>query len=202
VVAETRLTRPSHQPPADADAVLVARAKDDPEAFAPLYARYLEEIGRFCYFQLREREAARDAAQQVFTRALAGLAGYRERGQFRAWLYAIARNVLASDARRRRPLLRLDAVAETADPGVTPHEAVTAQDDRHAVLASVTRLPDDQRLAIELRLTGLTGVEIAAVMGRSPEAVRKLQMRALVRLRDDLGPRARDDSREDRHGAG
>ena len=202
MVADIRLTRASHQPPAggDSDAALVARAQDNLEAFAPLYARYVDEISRFCYVRLRDAEAARDATQQVFAHALAGLAGYRERGHFRGWLYTIARNVLASDARRRRPLLRLEAAVETADPGATPDDQVTTWDDRQTVLATVERLPADQRLAIELRLAGLSGLEIAAVMGRSHEAVRKLQLRAIDKLRNELSAGHRRG--EDRHGAG
>ena len=90
MVALFRRFHPSHEPPPatdEPDAVLVARARADREAFAPLYLRYVEEIGRFCYIRLREAEAARDATQQVFAQALAALPRYRESGQFRAWLY-------------------------------------------------------------------------------------------------------------------
>ena len=182
--------RPPHEPPSatgEPDAVLVARARADREAFAPLYLRYAEEVGRFCYLRLRDEEAARDATQQVFARALAGLPGYRETGQFRAWLYTIARHVLANDARDRRPTVALDAAAATVDPGATPEEAAAAALDRRALLDAVARLPDDQRLAVELRLAGLTGPEVAAAMGRSHDAIKKLQLRALEKLRANLG---------------
>ena len=67
------------------------------------------------------------------------------------------------------------------------------------LLAAVARLPDDQRFAVELRLAGLNGPEVAAAMGRSHDAVRKLQLRAIEKLRAELG---RDiDAREDVHGA-
>lgn len=189
MVAYLRRARPAQQSATsdDPDAVLVARARVDPEAFAPLYLRYVEAIGRFCYVRLRDEEAARDAAQQVFVRALAGLPRYRESGQFRAWLYTIARHVLASDARRYRLAVGLDQVADVVDSGATPEETVGAAFDRQALLAAVARLPDDQRTAIELRLAGLSGLEIAATLGRSHDAVRKLQLRALERLRADLG---------------
>ena len=177
----------------------MARAQSDPEAFAPLYLRYVKEIARFCYVRLRDEDAARDATQQIFTRALSGLAGYREQGQFRAWLYAIARNVLAGDARRRRPTIALDAAYDLADPGATPEDAATRAAERQALLAAVARLPDDQRFAVELRLAGRNGPEVAAAMGRSHDAIRKLQLRAIDRLRADLG---RDiDAGEDVHGA-
>jgi RNA polymerase sigma-70 factor (ECF subfamily) len=188
VVAYLRRARPVQNSPAadDADAAIVARAKRDAAAFAPLYLRYVEEIGRFCYVRLRDEEAARDATQQVFARALAGLAGYREQGQFRAWLYTIARHVLANDA-RRRPAFNLETANSVVDPGTSPEEAAGAAFERERLLAAVARLPDDQRAAIELRLAGLKGVEIATALGRSHEAVRKLQLRALEKLRADLG---------------
>jgi RNA polymerase sigma-70 factor, ECF subfamily len=188
VVAFLRRIHPAHDRPAiESDAVLVARAQLDRESFAPLYLRYLEEIGRFCYVRLRDEEAARDATQQVFAQALAGLGHYRESGQFRAWLYIIARHVLANHFRERRPTVALEAAGEAIDPAATPEESAAAALDRHALFAAVARLPDEQRTAIELRLAGLTGVEIATAMERSHDAVRKLQRRALEKLKADLG---------------
>ena len=120
----TRL-RHSHEPPAavDAsDAILVSRALREREAFAALYLRYLDEMSRFCFLRLQDEDAARDATQQIFAQALAGLAHYRESGQFRAWLYTIARHVLANQARRRHVTFTLDAAQEVVDPGLTPEE--------------------------------------------------------------------------------
>jgi RNA polymerase sigma-70 factor (ECF subfamily) len=188
VVTLLRRLRPAQASPVDeTEAILIARARLDPDAFAPLYLRYVEEITRFCYVRLHDEDAARDAAQQVFERALAGLAGYRESGQFRAWLYTIARHVLANDARARRPTLPLESAAETVDPAAGPEEAATAALDRSALAGAIARLPEDQRLAIELRLAGLTGQEIAERMGRSHDAIKKLQLRAMERLRFGLG---------------
>lgn len=201
MVAGLRHTRPTHPPPTgdDPDAVIVARAQHDPEAFAPLYVRYVEEIARFCFVRLRDEDAARDASQQVFAHALAGLAGYREHGQFRAWLYTIARHVLASDTRRNRPTLALDTAYDVADPGATPEEVAAHSAESRALLAAVACLPEDQRFAVELRLAGLNGPEVAAAMGRSHDAVRKLQLRAIDKLRADL--RRDSNVREDAHGA-
>jgi RNA polymerase sigma-70 factor (ECF subfamily) len=187
VVAFLRRINPAHDRPAiEPDAVLVARAQLDRESFAPLYGRYLEEIGRFCYVRLRDEEAARDATQQVFAQALAGLTRYRESGQFRAWLYTIARHVLANHFRERRPTVALEVTGERVDPASSPEETATAALGSLALRSAVASLPDDQRMAIELRLAGLTGLEIAAAMGRSHAVARKLQLRALEKLRTDL----------------
>jgi RNA polymerase sigma factor (sigma-70 family) len=187
VVAFLRRIHPAHDRPAiEPDAVLAARAQMDRESFAPLYGRYVEEIGRFCYVRLRDEEAARDATQQIFAQALAGLARYRESGQFRAWLYTIARHVLANHFREWRSTVALEAAGERVDPAASPEETAAAAFDRHTLLSAVACLPDEQRMAIELRLAGLTGLEIAAAMGRSHDAARKLQLRALEKLRTNL----------------
>ena len=196
-------TRPrhSHEPPGTAeasDAILVSQALQEREAFAALYRRYADEIGRFCLLRLRDQEAARDATQQIFAQALPGLGRYRESGQFRAWLYTIARHVVANQT-RRQPAFTLDAALEAVDPGLSPEEVATATLERRALLAAVSRLPDDQRTAVELRLAGLSGPEIATAMGRSHDAVKKLQLRAVERLRADLARSA--DTREVRRGA-
>jgi RNA polymerase sigma-70 factor, ECF subfamily len=181
------------------DAILVGRVLQDREAFAALYLRYVNEVSRFCLLRLHDEDAARDATQQVFVQALAGLARYRETGQFRAWLYTIARHVLVNQARHQHGTFPLAAALEAVDPGMTPEEMVTATLERHTLLEAVSRLPDDQRTALELRMAGLTGPEVAAAMGRSHEAIKKLQLRGLQRLRADLMTRA--DAQEVRRGA-
>ena len=46
--------------------------------------------------------------------------------------------------------------------------------------AALTRLPGDERQAIELRLVGMTGREIAQELGRSNEEIKMLQQPALA----------------------
>jgi hypothetical protein len=75
-------------PPATApdDAALVAAARVDPTAFAPLYARYLPPVYRYCYRRLGTSAAAEDATSEVFVKALAALPRFRA-GSFRSWLF-------------------------------------------------------------------------------------------------------------------
>ncbi|MDP9364185.1 MAG: sigma-70 family RNA polymerase sigma factor [Chloroflexota bacterium] len=169
------------------DAALVARARDDPAAFAPLYERYLDPVYRYCYRRLGGREAAEDATAQVFAKALAALPAYRD-GSFRAWLFAIAHNAVADNHRRRahRPEAPLEAVGDPPDRAPTPEEVAVENDERRSVRALLAVLPVDQRRVLELRLAGLSGAEIATALGRSVAAVKMLQLRAMTRLRADL----------------
>ena len=171
------------------DARLVALAKIDPRAFAPLYARYFDPVYRYCYRRLGHPEAAADATAQVFAKALAALPRYREDApSFRSWLFAIAHNVIADDLRARRPVAPIAAAAhlEAVDP--SPEEVVLTDEARSTVQALLALLPSDQRQILELRLAGLTGPEIAAALDRSLGAVKIAQVRAFARLRARLDP--------------
>lgn len=167
------------------DAEVIACAQSDPRAFAPLYTRYADPIYRYCYRRLGSRERAADATSQTFLQALAALPRYRA-GSFRAWLFAIAANVVA-DIHRMRPLASLEEEASVAasllDLSPTPEEQALAEEERRSVEALLARLTSDQRRIVELRLAGLTGTEITAVLGLSISAVRSSQFRAYARLR-------------------
>ena len=81
----------------------------------------------------------------------------------------------------------MTAAVEAADPQPGPEELAVAAEAGRAVRAVLGRLPPEQRRVLELRLAGLSGVEIADVLGRSHGTVRNLQHRTLVRLRELLG---------------
>lgn len=156
------------------DAVLVNRAIHDPREFAPLYARYLNPVHRYCYRRLGSREVAEDATSRVFANALSGLHGFRG-GSFRAWLFAIAYRVVVDATRSTRPVWPLEAAEQATDPSPTPEEIVLTDDLRRSVTRLLAHLSADQRVVVELRLAGLTGMEIAAVLGRSHAWVRTSQ---------------------------
>ena len=181
---EDRLAVAQHA--ADDEAIVTA-ARLDPRAFDALYSRYVRQIYRYCHVRLGNREAAEDATSAVFLKALAGLGGYQP-GNFPAWLFRIAANVV-TDARRhgaRRPTLPFETVAEPPDPNASPDDLLLARDSAERLRAALATLPDEQRAAVELQLAGWPGEQIATALGRSPEAVRMLRHRAITRLRDIL----------------
>lgn len=169
----------------------------DRQAFAALYRDYFDPIYRYCYARLGSQERAEDAAHQVFVRALGAFDRYQDVGRAREWLFVIAHNVVANEA-TRRAASPLEGIDEMPDPAASPEVLALAAADSQSLREAIARLPGDQRRAIELRIAGLTGREVAAEMGRSSDAVKMLQQRAIDRLRADLGGGGR---RGGRHGA-
>jgi RNA polymerase sigma-70 factor, ECF subfamily len=176
----------SGSPVLDDEANLVARAQRDRQQFALLYRQYLPHVYRYCYRRLGSQEAAEDATSQIFSQALAALPHYRS-GSFRAWLFTIAHHVVIDEVRRRRPASSLEVAAGMIDPAPTLDDVVIQAEAGQSIAAVMSQLPPTQRQVLELRLAGLTAVEIAAVMGRSNGTIRNLQHRTLVRLRELLG---------------
>lgn len=149
--------------------------------FTVLYQQYVAPIYRYCYGRLGGREAAEDATSTIFLRAFASRDQFRG-GSFAAWLFTIARHVVVDASRKRRdePLAAAD---ERVDPSQSAEEAALAADAARDLATMLQPLSTDQRRVIELRLAGLSGAEIAAVMGKSVASIKMLQFRAVRRLR-------------------
>lgn len=164
------------------DDILVARAKQDRHAFAPLYRRYVGPVYRYCLVRLGNVEAAENATSAIFTKALASLSSCQN-SSFRPWLFRIAHNEIIDGFRRERPTWPLNTAEAIPESAPSPEEMALAAESADRVGIILASLPDDQRRVLELRLAGLTGREIAEVLGRTHGSVRMIQVRAAKRLR-------------------
>jgi RNA polymerase sigma-70 factor (ECF subfamily) len=164
------------------DAELAARALHNPEAFTALYRVYALDVYRYCYRRLRNREAAEDATSQTFLDAYRGLRRLGDK-PFRPWLFAIAHNVVVDVHRNRRPLFPLDGLTAREHSDPSPETIALDWEYQDAVQQLLRQLPKRDREVVELRLSGLTGGEIAQTLNCSPEAVRAAHYRAMQRMR-------------------
>ena len=178
----------------DVERSAVEAARRDPRAFEALYRKYVAQVYNFALYELRDQHAAEDLTAQVFMRALAGLARFREQADaphssFRPWLFQIARHALANERRRvrRHPEAALDLALELAasdDVAATATERVEAR----RALRAISSLPADRRRALVLRFVNeMSTREIGAVLGRSEGATRVLIHRSLQAVARQLG---------------
>jgi RNA polymerase sigma-70 factor, ECF subfamily len=170
----------------DVQAVVERARGGDSGAFGELYERFAPEIRRYLVRQLYGRhEAAEDLTEEVFIKALQHIGSYEGRGlPFAAWLYRIARNHLIDHLRssKNRAWDSLDDAPDLHAPEAERALANTL--DRHELIEALGRLTDDQRQVVSLRFLGeMTTAETARIMGKSEDAVKKLQARALVQMR-------------------
>jgi RNA polymerase sigma-70 factor (ECF subfamily) len=117
-----------------------------------------------------------------------------------AWLREILRHnaidaVRHHHATRKRTAGRdvsLTSMTAHGDPAFverrrTPDGSAIRREEAHALGHVLARLPAEYRLVLELRYwSGLSFVDMAPRLGRSPEAVRKLWYRAVERVQEEL----------------
>ena len=156
---------------------------------AVLFDRYGQTIFAYIRLHLPLREDAEDLTLEVFTAALenANLAALQEHERL-AWLRRVAHNKLIDTYRRiqRRPTTTLDMLTETVlDNETETPEQVALRQERYAVLHNVIKqLPILQQQILRLRYgDGLPFAEIAVLVNKREEAVRKILSRTLSQLR-------------------
>lgn len=173
-------------------ATVLARAQEgDEAAFAALWrdlnpplVRYLVVTG----------EPADDVASETWLSVVRGLKRFRgDEIAWRAWVFTTARRRAVDQGRRRVRGADVDRawVRSTIEPGV-PDAADQALEriDTEVALRLVAQLPKLQAEVIALRVVaGLPAVTVAAVLGRSPGAVRVATHRGLARLGELLEER-------------
>jgi RNA polymerase sigma-70 factor (ECF subfamily) len=178
--------------PLSSEEQLVARAlAGDETAFGELYERYLADIYQYIYYRVNCRREAEDLSEGVFLRAWKALDENPPREvTFRLWLYRIAHNAVVDHYRARKELVGLEVAADIPDPVAGPEEAVAGRENIAELRRAMQLLSEDQQEVLICRfITGLSHTETATVMARSEQAVRALQYRAIVGLRNLLNYR-------------
>lgn len=165
------------------EAVWIDAARGNPAAFEPLYLRYRRRLHCYLRTRLPNAEDAADVTQQVFLIALAALPKYQQRGlPFAAWLFRIARHTVIDINRRRKPTVSWDALPEALQhlTEQNPESLALHQEALVQLRVWLTGLKADQRELLALRFAAeLTVPQIAAVIGKKPEATRKRLSRLL-----------------------
>jgi RNA polymerase sigma-70 factor (ECF subfamily) len=196
------------------EADLAERAKArSPEAWTEIYKAHHATIYRYVKARVFDEATAEDLTSAVFLGALKGIDSYKFRGRpLLAWLYTIARNVVASHQRDllKRPMesvkrgLDLPFRAgqslmrrargqddEASDLDLLPDSSADGDParlvDRLDLRDALAKLPESQREVVVLRFfAGLSAQEVAEITGKGPDAVYSLQARAIVALREHL----------------
>jgi RNA polymerase sigma-70 factor (ECF subfamily) len=194
------------QPPGDgpAETELVDRARrGDHAAFKVLVERYQDRVYALARRILRDPEQARDAVQEGFLKAYAGLERFEGRSGFYTWLYRLVFNQCIDMKRRdrsarhdewddeiardRRSGRRCGCVAARDRAGRSGPVPTTGASCREALAAAIESLPEDARRTLVLReVDGLSYEEIARRLRIPKGTVMSRLHYARRRVRDTL----------------
>jgi RNA polymerase sigma-70 factor (ECF subfamily) len=165
---------------ADLAPIVLAARGGAADAFVEIHKRFSKVVHGIALAHVAPDDAE-DVTQEVFAKAHRSLGSLREPGAFPAWICRVARTVAADHARRTR---RRPKEAPLPEERAAPTAPAGDAELRGRALAALARLPEAYRETLFLRLAeGLSGPEIAARTGLTPESVRVNLCRGLAMLR-------------------
>ncbi len=131
---------------------IVEAAKKDPARFGKLYDKYYEQIFRFIYQRVDDKELAFDTAQQTFMKAMDNLAKYEFRGvPFASWLYRIASSEVNNlfRAQKAQRTVNIESVSVYSIIDEIQESKIDEYHDK--IVDIISELPEDELQLIEMR---------------------------------------------------
>lgn len=149
-------------------------------AYAWLYRRFSPLVYSI-HLARTSRAHADDLVQETFATAFDRLGQLQADDRFGPWIATIARRMPPSSA-------ACGVDWGEADDPACPSAGPDTKAEARQLLHAVRRLPEAYRDTLLMRLVeGLSGPEIAALTGLTPESVRVNLHRGMAKLRDALG---------------
>ena len=165
-----------------------------------LFRTYHAPLVRYLTRRLGDRDWAEEVAQETFVRALRQDVLTNER----AWLFAVATNLVRDEARKdQRRRRHLALLAERERDEVVEPEPTTLERAQEAAFArkAVDSLAERDRLALLMREEGLDYDEIAEALGLSRGSVGTTLSRARRRLAESYEAMQAEQRRREGHAA-
>lgn len=172
----------------DIQRLVFSARSGDKEAFGKLYDMFVDEVYRFVFFRVGNREDSEDISESVFVSCFEHIKEYEEKGlPFEAWVYRIARNKIIDHYRKRKPKVSLDSIQEMEDVHDGPEEKTDRSLTAEFIMKTLRRLPEAyQEIIILTYIEERGNSEISMMLDKPVAHVRVLQSRALQKLRTIL----------------
>lgn len=175
------------------DATLVAGLqRGESQAVEYVVQHYAPALYRYAYYQVQDAMLAEDVVAEVLVRMMGKVDRYvLESTPFEAWLFRIARNLIADHyrTRKRRPQVSYEQWMAT-EPGAEPgadDRGIDVFPDREELQTGLAALTTEQRQVILLHvIEGWELPQVAKLLDRSLPSVKSLYYRGVQALRRAL----------------
>jgi len=164
----------------------------DQEAFIKVYDASVEEIYRFVYFKIGNREEAKDLSSMIFLKAWHHIQDntLEDAKTLRALLYKIARNAIVDYYRESGNKLTAslddeEHKIEVMDEAPAAGERLDQEADLELIKRQLPLLKEEYREVVIMKFVNdLSLAEIADITGKSKGNIRVLLHRSLNALRE------------------
>jgi len=180
-------------PPIDEISVIAKIASQDQAALSLLYDRYSRIIYTIAYRIIGSAEESEEIVLDVFTQVWRIAKTYTpQKGRVDTWLFMITRSRALDRIRSRTRSYKAIAASENTlllhSQTDSPEEDILIRERSDYIKAALTKLPNEQRLVLELAyFKGLSHSQIAVETGISLGTIKTRIRLGLKKLREALG---------------
>lgn len=184
----------------DEVALVTGLQRGDARAVEYVVQHYAPALYRFTYYQLQDASAVEDLVSEVLERVIGRIDSFKPgQAAFQAWVFRIARNLIADYYRERKhkPYLSLDMMLETQPENEPTHHDTEIDRilDRDQLRNGLVTLTDEQRQVILLHvIEGWELPQIARLLDRTVPSVKGLYYRGILSLRRVLSDSSGNDN--------
>jgi RNA polymerase sigma-70 factor (ECF subfamily) len=168
------------------DAELVAGLqRNDDAAYREVVARYGDSLYGYIYGITGDQVVSEEVLGDTYLRMVEHIDRYTFYGApFKAWLYRIAHNLAINAAKRASRLVGAVELDLAARHETDPAVHMEGQFEAESLRAALTELTEEQQQVLLLRFVAeQRPAEVAQTMGKTENAVKQMQFRALQSLR-------------------
>ncbi|HLV36139.1 MAG TPA: sigma-70 family RNA polymerase sigma factor [Spirillospora sp.] len=174
---------------ADLERVIKRARRGDEKAITTLYELHADAIYRYILYRVPTSADAEDLTAEVFLRMVESLPNYNIRGvPFEAWLYRIAAARIADFYRQNKRQPQAELNETLADDVPLPEDQIQQRQEIQTLREALRKFSEEEQTILLLRFVERKSHrEVANILGKTTNAVKAAQHRALVHLAALLG---------------
>lgn len=164
-------------------------------AFDKIYDSYHQDLYRFIFYMVKNKEVTEDLLQEVYIKILKSYESFEGKSSQKTWLFSIARHTtidyFRSQKRKRSHILNLFDWSEKGDyipdENPLPEELVMKSERERQIYSFLDQCTVDQKSVLILRFIQSFSIkETAEILNFSESKVKTTQHRGLKKLRELL----------------
>ncbi|MES2005213.1 MAG: RNA polymerase sigma factor [Bacteroidota bacterium] len=170
------------------NAIMLKVKNGDLDKLGLLFERHHRSLFGFLFHMTGQRELSEDLVQNVFYRILKYKHTFRGDGEFKTWMYHLARNVVNDNGRALKRTIKHQEVTNLAEEiggGFAADESIHKKQELALLKNAMENLhPESREILILSKFQELKYHEIATIMDITEGAVKVRVHRALNQLKN------------------
>jgi RNA polymerase sigma-70 factor, ECF subfamily len=172
---------------------VIRRGEEMDSVFDGLYQKYHQDLYRFLFYMVKNKELAEDLVQEVYIRVLKAYDRFEGNSSEKTWLFSIAKNVAIDHFRKQKGWKRwlvekMDfSTTQISDDVPLPEEIAQQREEIKLIYQCLDECTMDQKMVVILRyIHELSISETADALTWTESKVKTTQHRAIKTLRKKM----------------